>query len=101
MSEKVATNTDDDRFISVNQDRTIRCTDLFHCSVMIFRKIQGQYPNSIPNFNSDRIAYCGESLGPEEPVNYPAPYSLDEKYPVVDIESKTKRIEYVQLRENS
>ncbi|CAF0932936.1 unnamed protein product [Didymodactylos carnosus] len=48
------------------------------------RKVIGQYLNFIPAFVIDRAALCGESLGPVEPLDYPAQYIVDDRFPVTD-----------------
>ncbi|CAF4028148.1 unnamed protein product, partial [Adineta steineri] len=41
----------------------------------------------------DREHACRKSLGRRKPRNYPAEYSLDNKFPVVDVETNVKRTE--------
>jgi hypothetical protein len=59
----------------------------------MFRKVNGKYLNFVPAFVAIREPPCGENLGSTEPVDYPAAYIVDEKFPVIDPESNTTRLE--------
>jgi hypothetical protein len=49
--------------------------------------------NFIPTFSTASERACRADLGPVEPLNYPANYSYDEKFPVVDVERNVTRTE--------
>ncbi|CAF4478433.1 unnamed protein product, partial [Didymodactylos carnosus] len=55
--------------------------------------VKGQYLNFIPAFGTDRAALCGESLGPVEPLDYPAQYIVDDRLPVIDAGTNVVRLE--------
>ena len=46
-----------------------------------------EYLNFIPSFASTREHPCRADLGRVKPRKYPAAYSVDEKFPVVDIDT--------------
>ena len=59
----------------------------------MFRRVDGQFINYIPAFINTREAPCRTDLGSIEPLNYPANYSMDEKFPIIDLETNTTRTE--------
>ncbi|CAF1530384.1 unnamed protein product, partial [Didymodactylos carnosus] len=44
-------------------------------------------------FVADREPPCGVNLGFVEPLDYPATYMVDERYPVIDQETNETRLE--------
>ncbi|CAF4610052.1 unnamed protein product, partial [Rotaria sp. Silwood2] len=53
------------------------------------RKINNKYPNYIEFFAKESMVLYGESLGSDEPENYPDDYMCDDKFPVTNVETKT------------
>lgn len=56
------------------------------------RKVDGHYPDILPAFATDQIVSCGVTLGPQEPIDYPAQYWFDDHFPIYDVETNTKTI---------
>ncbi|UJR24212.1 hypothetical protein I4U23_027179 [Adineta vaga] len=48
--------------------------------------------NFIPNFASTREHQCRIDLGRFKPRKYPAEYSVDDRFPVVDVETNVTRM---------
>ena len=55
--------------------------------VYLFSKSDGVYPTIIEGFSSERISSCSVALGATKPNNYPAPIDVDEKFPLVDVDT--------------
>jgi hypothetical protein len=49
-----------------------------------FSKNVGGYPAVIESFSSEKIGTCRANLGETEPLDYPAPVSFDDKFPIID-----------------
>ncbi|CAF1032593.1 unnamed protein product, partial [Didymodactylos carnosus] len=56
-------------------------------------KVKEQYLSFISAFGTDRTALCSESLGPVEPLDYPAQYIVDDRFPVIDAGINVVRLE--------
>ena len=55
--------------------------------------MNNEYQKFIPSFREERAAVCGESIGPIEPLDYPANYMIDDQFPVTDAETGAVRLE--------
>ncbi|CAF1078290.1 unnamed protein product [Adineta steineri] len=59
----------------------------------IFRRVDRQFINYIPAFVNTRECPCRTDLGTIEPLDYSFNYSIDENFPVIDLDTNTTSIE--------
>ncbi|CAF1538415.1 unnamed protein product, partial [Didymodactylos carnosus] len=65
-----------------------------HTSMEIsLTKVNKKFLHFIPALVADREPPCGVNLGSVEPMDYPATYMVDERYPVIDQETNETRLE--------
>lgn len=60
---------------------------------MICRKVNKKYLDFLPAFVTTSEARCDVNLGSDEPVDYPADYMVDDRFPVIDIETNITHLE--------
>jgi hypothetical protein len=60
---------------------------------MIYRMVNKKYVNFLPAFVTTREIRCDVNLGHVEPLDYPANYMIDDRFPVIDIETNVTHLE--------
>ncbi len=55
--------------------------------------VNKKYVNFLPAFVTTREVRCDVNLGHVEPLDYPANYMTDDRFPVIDIETNVTHLE--------